>query len=474
MVRQSNPFILLPAFRGRSVWILMLLLLTLSSFHCGRTRKKDRPISIPEHFDINSAPDIVLISIDTFRADHMGGCGYIRNTTPVLDSVASSGILYKHAISQAPWTLPSMASIVTSLYSSEHGASLAKSSISAETLLISELLQDIGYQTIGVITHTFVDAQHGFNQGYDVFDMENVKGHDAVTSQDVVHTAERLVNESAADDPLFLWIHFFDPHFSFVRHPEYGFADGFTTTLPDTITGDDPRMNERSGNLNESDVDYVRAVYDEEIAYTDGWIGRLLSHRRLASAVVFITADHGTYFRERGRFFHGKDVYEALVHVPLVIGGSIADSLKGRIVDQPVEVSSIPHTIESMLGFQDHHFSGTDLIGLAATGQAGSERLVFTEGNYAWGSDDRKTAVIDSRWKLIRNHDPGTYEMYDLVRDAEEMSDLWDVSDSTLILIRNYLRLATDDFPPGEKSRSDTIRMDKETMERLRSLGYIK
>jgi arylsulfatase A-like enzyme len=370
-----------------------------------------------------------------------------------------------------------MASILSGLYPSEHGATLAKSKISEKTLLISEMMQQIGYHTIGVITHNFVDDEHGFNQGFDVFDKENMKGHDTITSEDVVRTAQRYLDAQTSEQPIFLWVHFFDPHFSFVRHRQFGFADGYATHLQDTIAFDDLRITgevNRAATLSESDIEYVRAVYDEEIAYTDAWIGKLLNHPKLKSSLVFITADHGTYFRERGRFFHGKDVYDALVHVPLVIGGTIPDRIKGSLVEPTVEVSSIPRTIEKIIGFTDFRFPGVDLLDLADRSEPDASPFVYTEGNYAWGKDERKTGIISARWKLIYNHDPETYELYDVASDTRELNDLFMERDPSLDPIRDDLIQGIGLFPPREKIKERSIRMDKETMERLRSLGYIK
>ena len=164
-------------------------------------------------------------NIDTLRADHMEAYGYDRRTAPVFDRLASSGVRFQHALSQAPWTLPSMASLHTSLYPSQHGAVGADTALPQAAETLAERLGTLGYHTVAVVSHEFITANHGFAQGFDVFDESNVVGHEAVTSTDLTLTA--LARLGGMSEPFFLWVHYFDPHFTYVRHSKFSFADGY-------------------------------------------------------------------------------------------------------------------------------------------------------------------------------------------------------------------------------------------------------
>ncbi len=395
----------------------------------------------------SGARNVILISIDSLRPDRLGAYGHGRDTSPALDALAERGVVFEHAIAQAPWTLPSMASMLTGLLPSEHGAVSASTRLGAANQTLAEALQARGYFTVGVVSHLFVGSRYGFQRGFEIFDETQIKGHDAVTSQDLTRRALFHLDEADRTRPFFLWVHYFDPHFTYVRHRDIGFADGYDGKLPERISAhglnDALSESQQSGAaFPERDLQYVEAVYDEEIAYTDRWIGRLLEAfdepSLEESTLVIVTADHGEYFLERGRFFHGKDVYEPLVHVPLVIGGAIPPSLRGRRVKPSVEVASIPKTVLRWTGADDSHFRGHDLLAVAS-GEQGLAGPVLAEGSYAWGDDDRRRAVVLEGWKLIRNLDDDSYELYDLKSDPGERNDLWDREEGEAVAARAAL-----------------------------------
>lgn len=290
-------------------------------------------------------PNIVLISIDTLRADHLDVYGYSRPTAPNLSRLAEEGVLFEHALSQAPWTLPAMASVLTGLYPSQHGASTSEARIAGRVETLAEALLARGYRTRAVVSHSFVDANHGFARGFERFDESQVLGHDAVTSEAVSRIAlEKMLPD--AGQPFFLWVHYFDPHFTYVHHPEVGFAGRSEGRFGSAIPA---RLLSRPGRVSDSELEHIRAVYDEEIRVTDWAVGALLDGIEALglkeNTVVLVTGDHGEYFLERGRFFHGKDVYEELVHVPLIIGGDLPEALRGTVVERSVETASIPATV---------------------------------------------------------------------------------------------------------------------------------
>jgi arylsulfatase A-like enzyme len=424
----------------------------------------------------NSAhlPNIVLITIDTVRADHLSTYGHDNRTTPTISKLAANGVIFKQAFSQAPWTLPSMASLHTSLYPSEHNAISATTKLTDEVETLAESLSNLGYYTIGLASHHFVGTRFGMDQGFDVFDESQILGHNGVTSGALTNLATKYLN-NREQKPFFLWVHYFDPHVTYVRHPEYKFASGYEGQFSDEIDVEALDQALINRQLTHEDVDYIRAVYDEELAYTDSWIRTLLDRIAKVSAMkntlTVLTSDHGEYFMERGRFLHGKDVYNELVHVPLIISGAIDTNLHGRTVDQPVEILSIPRTILEIVSDEAHIFRGENLLSLAESDPG--NRFIFTEGLFAWADSFRKKAVIYKDWKLIYNFDDNSYELYNLSSDWSEQLDRWDEENDEVAAIKRLLKQSLDQYPNTEGLSAPEIQLNEKTVEHLRSLGYL-
>jgi len=337
---------------------------------------------------------------------------------------------------------------------------------------LAETLGKSGYATAGIVSHRFIDRKHGLAQGFQIFDESQIRGHDAVTSEDLTGVAIQHLEKLKS--PFLMWIHYFDPHYTYVRHSEFQYASGYRGKLPDRLKIQ--LLRKRTKWIKPHDLDYIKAVYDEEIAYTDYWIGKLLEHIESMgldqSTVIILTADHGEYFLERGRFFHGKDVYRELIHVPLVISGAIGPQFHGKTVDRPVEILSIPKTVAELIGISNHSFQGENLLTLIHKDTP--ERFVFAEGSYALGTDERKATVIYDGWKLIRNLDDDRYELYNLSTDPQEKENLWETENQRITLRRKRLREELDRFVQNKATETQEIEMNEEEMEHLRSLGYVQ
>ncbi|MFW6031736.1 MAG: sulfatase [Myxococcota bacterium] len=421
-----------------------------------------------------SEPNVVLITVDTLRADHLGCYGHPRPTSPHIDRMARKGVRYERALSQAPWTLPAMATVHTSLYPHEHGAILAETRIADRLPTLAEVLGEAGYATYGVVSHTFVNRDHGFAQGFEVFDQSNVLGHDGVSSEGLTSRSLRFLRAHAtnrAAEPFFLWVHYFDPHLTYVRHRNMGFASDPSGELPERITGG----MLRKGRVGPKDLPYVKGVYDEEIAHTDDQIGALMEGIEnldtQGNVLYAFTADHGEYFLERGKWAHGRDCYRELTHVPLILGGDIDEDLRGTVVETPVEARSIPTTVMELAGIESHPFGGTSLL----DEQAWRGQFRFTEGTRAWGKDDRKSCVVSDRYKLIRHLEDGREELYDIVRDRAERHDLLEQTDAELPKSLPSLRRAVDDhWTDGGEAAAKDNELSQRDKDHLRALGYVE
>lgn len=421
-----------------------------------------------------SAPNIVLITVDTFRADHLGSYGYHRKTSPRLDELAARGVRFDRAWSQAPWTLPSMATVHTSLYPSQHRAVGAETPLSRQWVTLAEVLQNAGYRTLAVVSHLFVGSRLGFDQGFAVFDESNAVGDDASSSPQITVTAlEALSRATPTSQPFFLWVHYFDPHFSYVRKNKFGFADGYRGKLRSPIKAE--KLKELEKDSQPQDIAFIESIYDEEVAFTDEWIGQLIdSIDKIVGkrpTLFFVTGDHGEYFMEHERLGHGRDVYEELIRVPLIVAGDLDPALQGRVVKETVELASLARTITRLAGLNPERFGGEDLLELARSG--GEPRLSYSEGIYAWGSDDRKLGVASrDGWKMIHNLDRDSFELYHLGRDPDESTNLWGVEEEGAAEAGNRLRAALLEFAFQSERPESVIELTDEEREQLRALGY--
>ncbi len=431
------------------------------------------------NFDADLEPDLVLISIDSLRADHLQLYGHDRATSPVLSQLGREGVVFYQALSSAPWTLPSMASVHTGVPPHRHGAISNSSGIDPSLPMLAEALRDGGYRTLAVTSHAFVSEQFGFARGFDVFDESIRADHTGSTSEALTEAAlAHFVEDS--DAPIFLWVHYFDPHYNYERHPEYALAEGPTGRFGDAIEFATPDGRELR-DVSSSELDYMRGVYDEEIANTDHWIGQLVEGvrdaRRGRAAIFAITADHGEAFFDHGRLAHGRDVYQELVRVPLIITGDIDRTIRGVGTRRPVETAAIATTLLGLAKIEEHPFAGIDLIDTAMSRR--SPPFAMSEGSYARGPDGRKVAIMQGNWKLIHDLDRNRYELYNVQTDPEELNDLSKdpKSQAKLKLLQGAVAArsqAVRALRSKGAPKTRRIRLDAQNAERLRALGYLE
>ncbi len=421
-------------------------------------------------------PNIVFITIDTLRADRLQVYGHDRNTSPHLAELAERGVVFDQAIAQAPWTLPSLATLHTGLYPRQHGAVRYETRLSDDALTVAEAMKKLGYATAAIVAHRPANRRHGFGQGFDFFDESSIRGHRAKTSGKVSKRAIEQLREFGRDKPFFLWLHYFDPHESYMRHRRYGYADEYMNDRFPKKGIDAPKDKHDAldADLRRTFVDYALAVYDEEIAFTDEWIGRVVEELKRLNAfdntVFVVTSDHGELFSEHGRFAHGKDTYEELVRVPLIIAGAIDDALKGSVVKERVELAMVPATILTLAGDAEPPFRGPDLLSVAR-GDA-TVPVVFTQGLIGRSAAERKDAVYVGRHKLVYHNDDGTLELFDLEDDPKEQKNIVaDPKHSELVAV---LRKQIEKFRAlDEQLAAPAVHYEKEVVEQLKALGYL-
>lgn len=416
-------------------------------------------------------PNIVLITIDTLRADRLAAYGHERNTSPNIDSLAEKGVLFEKAISQAPWTLPSIVSIFSGLYPSEIGTKNINSNMKYETLTLTEYMKNNFYNTIAVISHIVVSKSFGFAQGFDTFNQEHIAELDEISSEAITQQAIKYLS-SMKNDKFFLWLHYFDPHHNYIDHNENNYTMKYNGSLPDNLNI--KMLNKIKSNLDNEDIEYTTDVYDEEIAYTDKQIGVLIEAIEdlglSDDTVIVLTSDHGEEFMERSRFGHGRTLYQELIHVPLVIYNPHDNQNKGKKIADHVEIRNIAKTIIELSGLSEELFEGLNLLDERTYH---SNHIVISE-NYGYDQGYRRETIIYKNWKLISNLDDQTFELYKIDADGGEKNNLFLKDNKEINTQKQKLQAMLSVISDNELTESGEAELSRDDIKQLKALGYIQ
>ena len=258
-------------------------------------------------------PNVVLISIDCLRADHIGAYGYERNTTPRIDELAKDGVVFETLVSTAPWTFPSHMSMLTGLPPSIHGAT-RWSKLHDSVPYLSELLAQAGYRTDGTVSVDYISQDFGFERGFHSYYFSFDPGATRV----VDHAIDLLRKGSGQNQ--FLFVHTLDVHWPYWPPEEFRTRFGprplEVTELLQKVLVDDPPANQQ-------EIDHVINLYDGELAYVDQELGRLFDEMKSLgtydSSLIVLTADHGEAFYEHGFWKHTQTLYDEMIHIPLIV-----------------------------------------------------------------------------------------------------------------------------------------------------------
>ena len=436
----------------------------------------------------SGATSVVLIVVDTLRADHLGLYGYDRPTSPNLDAWAVDGRVFEYAFAPAPWTLPSFSSLYTGRWPLIHQGGLASEKApeegrspaflgpAADLPTLAETLRDAGLRTLAVATNPFLAPSFGMARGFDRYDLDlGTRGSSSPRAEEVVRRALALVDE-VKGQPFFLVVHLLDPHVSYDAPPP--FRHQFTASIQSVFTlpvEDIPDIRRRSRDLATQDRAFVTAAYDEEIAYTDAQLGVLrdgLSARGvLETSLLILTADHGEELFEHGSFEHGHAMWQELLHVPLVMWGPGVAPGRESV---PVSLVDIAPTVLDGVGLTSPSpFDGHSLWPTLSAGASPPMRTLFSEGILYRPTP--QSAVVHWPHKLIVNHQDGLIEAFDLAQDPHERTNLvGEARATTDTLIAHLCRhqqaaqeidRATDHLPATH---------DPAVLERLRALGYVR
>jgi len=423
-----------------------LLFVAMLLGSCGSLEKKPAGAAAPNQPSSN----LVLVTIDTLRADRLGCYGYSKVDTPNLDKLAQTGALFENAVTHAPLTAPSHASMFTGAYPTVHKVrDTGGFVLQQEHTTLAEILQQRGWDTAAFVGASVLKRSFGLNQGFAVYDDQMPKpGAGHVTSEFPERRAEEVVNRALqwlstqSGKPFFLWVHVFDPHSPY--DPPAPFREKY------------------SGRL-----------YDGEVAYTDQHLGRLFDSVAGKSGpgktLIAVLSDHGESLSDHGEYTHGVFLYDATLRIPFVISGGGVP--KGLRLKQQARAVDLTPTLLDLLGVKSPQgIEGTSLVpafnGKDAPAPYSYSETLFSRLNMGWSE---LRALRTSRWKYIRAPKP---ELYDLVKDPGETSNVVASHATEVQQMEAKLNSIIGGASRGTE-KVDVVAVDRKTMENLKSLGYL-
>ena len=406
----------------------MMFVLLILAIACSRT----------QHKDLRNA-NILLVTLDTTRADRIGAYGYAKAETPRLDALARDGVLFEHCITPSAFTLPAHSTIMTGLYPPQHGVRLnGDAALAQSNETLAEKLSASGYRT-GAFAGAFVlDGRWGLSQGFAHYDDEFHLGKDQRLdlarvqrpANQVVDAALQWLNQKSAQ-PFFAWVHLYDAHTPY--------------TPPKPFHG-----------------------YDGEIAFADSQVGRLLDSIP-ENTIIIVVGDHGEGLGSHGEDEHGFYIYDYAVRVPLIVR---IPGVSGVRVSQQVRTADIfPTVLELVTGEKSENIEGRSLERLIAGETEEAPRYAYSESmatnlQYGW------SALYSLRTDTHKYIDAPRSELYDLARDPNESTNRFDDERRVVLDLRTRLTKIREEAE-RRAPKAEEANLDQETMRMLASLGYV-
>lgn len=437
----------------------------------------------------SGAPNVLLVSIDTLRADHLHAYGYARETSPTIDRLAAEGALFETVLAPSSWTLPSHITLLTAMPPREHGVRKQRQRLRGEAKSLAEVFRDEGYDTAGFVAGPFLSSSHGFDQGFDVYD-ESTVSEGGLGASHRGRTSPRLVTlvtdwlrswrREPERKPFFVFLHMWDPHYDFNPPPPYDTL--FDPDYEGTITGDDFELGKTiHREMNPRDLEHVIALYDGEIRYTDDHLGEIIAFLdrigQLDDTIVVVTSDHGEEFFEHGHKGHAKALFDESLRVPFVVRHprSVA---AGRRLGGVVRLMDVAPTVLGLAGVTAPDDFGSRLGPVHADRDlspwlTGAEVSTPFPRLRAYGDHGLYPAAMSVRSdtrKLIKTK--GQTMVFDVEADPAEQNDLGDADPEARALVdqnearTRQLRRAS--------SLAEKVELTDTERDRLRALGYIR
>ena len=419
---------------------LLISLAAVSSFASAASANAPKP-----------RPNVILITIDTMRADHVGCYGAKDVQTPTLDSLARDGIVFERAISQVPLTWPSHTVILTGTYPFQNGVQdFTGPPLDPKFRSVAQAFKDHGYRTGAVVSAFVLDRSWGLARGFDFYDdafaPEQFKNRDlGLVERRAGKSVTRALSwlQKNPHRPFFFWLHLYDPHSPY-----------------------DPPEPYRT--------QYRNNLYDGEIAYADHELGRLLSwlkHSQLYDrSLIVMLSDHGESLGEHGEHEHGFFVYNSTVRIPLIVKPPTGSGFRPEQTTKPAETASVAPTLLDLAGIKDaaieKQFSAAGLLAKQPGNDSAYSETFYPFSSFGWSP---LHALETSRYHYIDAPNP---ELYDLASDPEESNNIAAQQTATVAVLKSKLQqlLAANPFQPTKSGGSN---MSPDAAEKLRALGYM-
>ena len=445
------------AVRAASRRALVLLALAIAA---GIATGCERPVARAElgaRLAALERPHLVLIVVDTLRADWTTPYGDARGTSPELARWASRGVVFEQVRAQSSWTKMSMASVFTGLWPSRHGLSEARDALGEDAVTVTELLRDAGYDTYAVQCNGWLDQSFGFHQGFERYLFPRGAGARGVEQTQIWPHADRVVEEAGRliDDhdpsrPLFLYLHFMDVH-EYAAPPEFK-----------TFGGD----NEGA---------YLAAIRWEDDALTRVR-EKLDDAGLLDDAVIVFASDHGEAFGENGKVGHARNVLTATLQTPILL--RLPFAVEPVRVPAHVRNIDLAPTLLELAGIPaPAHLDGVSLLPLATGAEEPRDRISFAAlGAPLYPDASVQASVTDGRWTYARNLPPGPSNeefLFDRSIDPAENVNLVELEPAVAERMRGLLQAKLEEGPVSGV-RDQDVRIDPSIAERLRAMGYLQ
>jgi len=395
-------------------------------------------------------PNVILITIDTVRADHLACYGYKKIKTPAIDSLAHDGILFRRAISQVPLTWPSHAAILTGTYPFQNGIQdFTGHPLSPNFRSIAQAFKQSGYATGAVVSSFVLDRSWGLARGFDYYDDAfSAKTFEQKDIGLVDRRAEESVSHALAwlkktpKRPFFLWLHLYDPH------SPYDPPEPFRT-------------------------EYQDHLYDGEIAYADHELGRLISWLKQSGlydrTLIALLSDHGESLGEHGESEHGFFLYNATVHIPLIVKPPVRSGISRDPVDYPVETVAVAPTLLRLAGLHDQiekQFQARNLFDPAAEDAPAYSETFYPFSSFGWSP---LHSLETSRYHYIDAPKP---ELYDLNSDPEETKNVSATQTEVVSVLKAKMKQLLASAPEESSSQKSAGNLSPDASQKLRALGY--
>jgi arylsulfatase A-like enzyme len=498
MIDRSRERKAVSAVLGKAGVVLGTVVLAGWAIAAVTQRQPDRPAG--------NGPNVLLVSIDSLRADHLHCYGYSRETSPNIDRLAREGARFQTAVAPTSWTLPSHMSLLTSLDPLHHGVISDLTRLPRHAVTLAEVFQHSGYTTAGFVSSAYLHARWGYSQGFDLYDDYSAGNSAVLGGREVRVTSPRLSdrvrrwikgwNADGRKRPFFMFVHMMDVHYDYL--PPAPYDTMFDPDYRGEISGKgfiaDRRINR---HIARRDLEHILALYDGEVRFTDEHLGKIIgdlsSLNILDNTMIAVTSDHGDEFFEHGWKGHRESLYDEVVLVPMVV--RYPKSIPANtVVETQVRLIDLGSTLMPLAGIKEtlgyakarSLYAARDLTPLimsASARSAGDKRLngshEHTDGLPAFL---HLTEIFNARpgplfgvrsggGKLIISPDKGAVEVYDLTVDAAEQQNLIAKEHARVAPLKTMLENWRSQ---GLRSSARSGRLGAKEMEQLRDLGYLQ